>query len=344
MVPSGVLGPFSGTVPSSPSSRMDAGAPLSPGTQRGVANIYPALLPRCSPTAPNTRRATCGATAAPRGTSLLRAELTARRDGAEGSGRGSAPSAGGEGKGETRPRQSHSEKGRRAAAPLLLAGIRAKHLLPALSSRSCEEAGARPATGAQQGQSGHICIPKPCVTPDPSTTGCCCGSIVCLQAEPWTCGCSHHDGMQQHLRPSPVTNEGERTPRNHTGLWVTLGSGCSAQRSGTTVQHGPVGIPGASQGSAFCCASIVGKRRGTGGMTKDLAQGGRWKARRHAGLSSPGRRGGAAQSRAELAAPARRSPHCARSARAAQIGSSNAQQKCSRGAAAWAAGTRQNPT
>lgn len=160
MVPSGVLGPFSGTVPSSPSSRMDAGAPLSPGTQRGAANIYPAPLPRCSPTAPNTRRATCGATAAPRGTSLLRAELMARRDGAEGSGRGSAPSAGGEGKGETRPRQSHSEKGRRAAAPLLLAGIRAKHLLPALSSRSCEEAGARPAPERSRARAGTSASPS----------------------------------------------------------------------------------------------------------------------------------------------------------------------------------------
>lgn len=54
------------------------------------------------------------------------------------------------------------------------------------------------------------------------------------------CGCSHHDGMQQHLRPSPVTNEGERTPRIHIGLWVTLGSGCSAQR----VQHLGAARPG----------------------------------------------------------------------------------------------------
>lgn len=154
VVPSGFLGPFSGITPSSPSARMDAGAPLSPDTQRGAANIYQASLPRCSPTAPNTRRATCGATAAPRGTSLLSAELTARRDGAEGSGWGAAPSAGGEGKGEARLHQSHSEKGRRAAAPLLLAGIRAKHLLPALSSRSCEEAGAQPAPECSRAGAG----------------------------------------------------------------------------------------------------------------------------------------------------------------------------------------------
>ena len=163
-------GDFSGIIPSSPSSRMDAGALLSPDTQRGAANIYPASLPRCSPTAPNIRRATCGATAAPRGTSLLSAELTARRDGAERSGWGAAPSAGGGGKGEARLHQSHSEKGRRAAAPLLLAGIRAKHLLPALSSRSCEEAGAQPAPECSRAGAGTSASPNHASPPIPAPT------------------------------------------------------------------------------------------------------------------------------------------------------------------------------
>lgn len=73
-VPSRGLGPFSGPVPGSPPSRLEARTPRSPGTRRSqyLSDTTSLLLPRgprLPARAPNTRRATCGATAVPRGMS-----------------------------------------------------------------------------------------------------------------------------------------------------------------------------------------------------------------------------------------------------------------------------------
>lgn len=115
VVPSRVLGPLSGTVPR---PQLEGGTPLSPGTRRSAANIYPTpfpwLLPRHPPPAgwagaPHTRRATCRATAVPRGMSPPRNDFT----GSPGRRRGVRPD---------RPKASEgcSRKGSRAPAPILL--------------------------------------------------------------------------------------------------------------------------------------------------------------------------------------------------------------------------------